>query len=176
MIPLLQANKILFKYMPILLISILVIFISILGCTSKSTLPKQQVSTSAIPIPQKASAKTLQKTAEVLSISIDLNSKSTQSLETKGEKYDIKLMDPGGTGQYQFSPAQINLSVEKIYSFQLISETEAHSFTIEKSGIDQWVEASKTIEFNYAFSTPGKYQLICIPHQALGMVAEIIVQ
>ena len=154
----------------------MVISISILGCTSKTTLPKEQVVTSTIPIPQKASAQTLQRTAEVLSVSIDLNSGSTQSLETKGEEYDIKLMDPGGTGQYQFNPAQITLSSGKIYSFQLISETEAHSFTIEKSGIDQWIEASKTIEFNYAFSTPGKYQLICIPHQALGMVAEIIVQ
>jgi len=176
MIPLSLKNKILSRYTPILLVGILAISISILGCTSKTTLPKQQAVTSGIPIPQKASAKTLQKTADVLSVSIDLNSDSIQSLETKGEDYDIKLMDPGGTGKYQFNPSQITLSSGKIYSFQLISETEAHSFTIEKSGIDQWVEASETIEFNYAFSTPGKYQLICIPHQALGMVAEIIVQ
>jgi plastocyanin len=176
MIPLLLKNKILFKYTPILLVSILAIFISILGCTSKTALPKQQAETSGFPIPQSASAKTLQKTADVLSVSIDLNSGSIQSLETKGEDYDIKLMDPGGTGGYQFNPSQITLTSGKIYSFQLISETEAHSFTIEKSGIDQWVEANETIEFNYAFSTPGKYQLICIPHQALGMVAEIIVQ
>ena len=176
MIPSLQKNKILFDYLQILLVSILAISILIIGCTSTTTIPQNQVEPSGIPIPQKASAKTLQKTADVLSVSIDLGSGSTQSLETKGENYAIKLMDPGGSGSYKFNPEQISLSAGKIYSFQLISETEAHSFTIEKSGIDQWVEANQTIEFNYAFSNPGKYQLICIPHQTLGMVTEIIVQ
>ena len=82
MIPSLQKNKILFDYLPILLVSILAISILIIGCTSTTTIPQNQVEPSGIPIPQKASAKTLQKTADVLSVSIDLGSGSTQSLET----------------------------------------------------------------------------------------------
>ena len=38
------------------------------------------------------------------------------------------------------------------------------------------VDAGETEEITFTFSEAGTYELICIPHESLGMVGKIIVQ
>ena len=38
------------------------------------------------------------------------------------------------------------------------------------------VEAGDTESLTFTFDEPGTYDLICIPHESLGMVGKIIVQ
>ena len=61
-------------------------------------------------------------------------------------------------------------------SFELIAETEFHTFTADALMIDQSVDAGQTVEFSHTFDAAGTFKLICIQHESLGMVGEITVQ
>ena len=88
----------------------------------------------------------------------------------------VNLQDPGGSGSYAFSPSEFRFSVGETVTFTLASETEFHTFTVDDLGIDQDVNAGETVELTFTFDTPGTFQLICIPHEVLGMVGTITVQ
>ena len=47
---------------------------------------------------------------------------------------------------------------------------------VKAKGIDVEVEAEATESITFTFDKPGTYDLICIPHESLGMVATIVVQ
>ena len=61
-------------------------------------------------------------------------------------------------------------------SYTLKGETEFHTFTIAAFGIDEPVGAGETVTGCFTFSEPGEYELICVPHEALGMVGTIVVE
>ena len=42
--------------------------------------------------------------------------------------------------------------------------------------IDVEVEAETTESITFTFDEPGTYDFICLPHESLGMVGQIIVQ
>ena len=88
----------------------------------------------------------------------------------------VNLQDPGVSGSYAFSPSEFTFSVGETVTFTLTSETEFHTFTVDDLGIDQDVNAGETVELTFTFDTPGTFQLICIPHEVLGMVGTITVQ
>ena len=50
------------------------------------------------------------------------------------------------------------------------------AFTVDDLGIDVEVEAGETSELVFTFDEPGTYDFICLPHESLGMVGQIIVQ
>lgn len=58
----------------------------------------------------------------------------------------------------------------------MIAETEFHTFTVDDLGIDMELDSGETKTLTYTFDKAGVYKLICIPHEALGMVGEIVVQ
>ena len=58
----------------------------------------------------------------------------------------------------------------------LKSEAQFHTFTVEALGIDEDVNPGKSVEFTYTFDKAGTYDLICIPHQTLGMTGSITVR
>lgn len=88
----------------------------------------------------------------------------------------VSLQDPGGSGSYIFSPSEFTFSVGETVTFTLTSENEFHTFTVDDLGIDQDVNAGETVTLTFTFDTPGSFQIICIPHEVLGMLGTITVQ
>ena len=84
--------------------------------------------------------------------------------------------DLGGSGEYRFDPAEFRFETGQEVTFALAAETEFHTFTVDELEIDVSIDAGETIPFTFTFNRPGTFELICIPHQNLGMVGEIVVE
>ena len=84
--------------------------------------------------------------------------------------------DAGGSGEYRFDPAELRFEVGQEVTFLLSGETEFHTFTVEELGIDVSLEAGEIVDYTYTFDEPGTFKLTCIPHEALGMMGEIVVE
>lgn len=84
--------------------------------------------------------------------------------------------DQGGSGEYRFDPSEFRFGGGQEVTFALTAETEFHTFTVDELGIDVSIDAGETVLFTFTFDMPGTYELICIPHQNLGMVGEIVVE
>ncbi len=87
----------------------------------------------------------------------------------------VKLNDAGGRGPFVFDPVDLSFSAGEVVSFSFVGEAVFHTFTVEELGIDVDVNGGETVEFDFTFDRPGTFTLICIPHQALGMVGTITV-
>ena len=87
----------------------------------------------------------------------------------------VKLNDSGGRGPFAFDPVDLSFSAGEAVSFTFVGESTFHTFTVEELGIDVDVNGGETVSFDFTFDRPGTYTLICIPHQALGMVGTITV-
>ena len=88
----------------------------------------------------------------------------------------VNLEDRGGSGTYMFDPSEFTLDVGDTVTFTLCAESEFHTFTVEELGIDVDVNGGETVGFDFTFDQPGTFQLICIPHEALGMTGTITVK
>lgn len=88
----------------------------------------------------------------------------------------VNMEDPGESGSYIFDPAELTFSVGETVTFDLVSENEFHTFTVTDLGINVAVNGGESGTLEFTFDTAGTYNLICIPHQALGMVGTITVQ
>ncbi|MCH8309268.1 MAG: hypothetical protein IIB17_02075 [Chloroflexi bacterium] len=86
------------------------------------------------------------------------------------------LNDAGGRGPFEFAPTDYEFSVGETVNFSFTSESQFHTFTVNDLGIDVAVDGGATVNFSHTFDTPGTYELICIPHEALGMVGTITVR
>ena len=93
-----------------------------------------------------------------------------------GTKVEVTAEDPGGSGAYAFDPDELTFSVGETVEFTITSETEFHTFTVDELGIDQAIRGSETAVVTFTFDEAGTFELICIPHEALGMVGTITVQ
>ena len=98
------------------------------------------------------------------------------SAPSGGATFSVSLQDPGGSGSYIFDPSDLTFSVGDTVTFVLTAENEFHTFTVDGLGIDESVDARTTIEVTFTFDTAGTFEIICVPHQALGMVGTITVQ
>lgn len=93
-----------------------------------------------------------------------------------GTPVTVALQDPGGTGAYQFASVEpLAFNSGEVVNFTLKSEAEFHTFTVDTLDIDVPAGAGETVEFYFEFTEPGRYELICVPHEAEGMVATITV-
>ena len=88
----------------------------------------------------------------------------------------VNLEDPGGSGRHAFDPAEFRFSVGETVTFELSAETELHTFTVDELAIDESLEGGETVFFEFTFDEAGEYSLICVPHEAEGMVGTIIVE
>ena len=88
----------------------------------------------------------------------------------------VSLQDPGGSGEYVFDPAELSFSVGDTVTFELTSETEFHTFTVDDLGIDVEVDAGETQTLTFTFEEAGEFALVCIPHEFVGMTGTITVQ
>ena len=84
--------------------------------------------------------------------------------------------DQAGSGEYRFDPAELRFEVGQEVTFSLSGETEFHTFTVEELGIDVSMDIGETVEYSHTFDRAGTFRLFCIPHEALGMTGEIVVE
>ena len=88
----------------------------------------------------------------------------------------VKLNDSRGRGPFAFDPVNLSFGAGESVSFTFVGESQFHTFTVEELGIDVDVGGGETVSFRHTFNTPGTYELICVPHRALGMVGTITVR
>ena len=72
--------------------------------------------------------------------------------------------------------ADLTFDAGETVDFTFVGESQFHTFTVEELGIDVDVGGGETVSFDFNFDEPGTYELICAPHQALGMVGTITVR
>ena len=84
--------------------------------------------------------------------------------------------DPGGSGEYKFSPSEFKFGVGETVQFSITAETEFHTFTVDELDIDVSLSGGETETLVFTFDTAGEYKLYCIPHEALGMETTITVE
>ena len=99
---------------------------------------------------------------------------SSSSSAAAGREVVVELKDEGG--DYAFGPAELAFSVGETITLKMNSQNEFHSFTVDDLGIDIEVEAGETGTLNFTFDKAGTYEVICIPHESLGMVGTITVK
>jgi len=95
---------------------------------------------------------------------------------TGGTQLEVTLSDPAGSGAYSFNPDELKFSVGETVTLTLSAESEFHTFTVDDLGIDEQVDGGSSTTLNFTFDKAGTYDLICVPHEALGMVGTITVQ
>ena len=79
--------------------------------------------------------------------------------------------DPG-----VFDPVNLTFGVGQAVNFTFFSEDAFHSFTVSELDINVEVNAGESGGLDFVFEEAGVYELICVPHEALGMVGTITVQ
>ncbi len=88
----------------------------------------------------------------------------------------VSAQDPAGSGEYKFVNSEFTFKTGDTVEFKITSESEFHTFTVDHLGIDVAIDANDTETLTFTFDKPGEYELICIPHEALGMVGTITVE
>ena len=89
---------------------------------------------------------------------------------------DVSMEDCAGGEGCAFSPSDFVFETGEAVRFRLAAESEFHTFTVPDLGIDEMVNARETRLLDVTFDRPGEYALICVPHEALGMVGTIAVR
>ena len=84
--------------------------------------------------------------------------------------------DTGGSGEYQFVPSKLQFKLNETVTFEMLAETEFHTFTVDALGIDESANGGETLKFTHTFDKPGTFELYCIVHKVYGMVGEIVVE
>ena len=71
---------------------------------------------------------------------------------------------------------EARFSVGDCVEFTITAETEFHTFTVDGLPIDLAINKGETVKFAFTFDEPGGFNLVCIPHETLGMVGTITVR
>ena len=89
---------------------------------------------------------------------------------------DVVGRDLSSSGLYTFDPEDITVCAGDTVTFKITSETEFHTFTVEALDIEVDVWAGEAVELTFTFDKAGTYELICRPHQSVGMTGTITVR
>ena len=146
----------------------------VIAC-GENTPPKgshEPVKPAAVPAAQQPSAAPPSAAAPVTSSSTS----STSSTSSAAADVELAVTLKDENGDYAYDPEEITEDAGKTVKFALTSQGEFHTFTVDDLDIDLEVEAGDTQSLTFTFDEPGSYDLICIPHESLGMVGKIIVQ
>lgn len=77
---------------------------------------------------------------------------------------------------YEFTPGVFTFDVGTTYTLSFSAPKEFHTFTVRDLDIDIFINAGETVEAVITPSTVGQFELICVPHEGLGMTGIITVQ
>ena len=100
----------------------------------------------------------------------------TEDIRIVGKRVDVLMEDPGKSGEYVYDPAEFTFERGEQVTLVMTSEGEFHTFTVPDLDIDVHVDAWKSKALTYTFDEPGTYELVCIPHETLGMTGVITVR
>ena len=98
------------------------------------------------------------------------------SVVIDGTKVTVQMIDNGGAGPMSYDPGDFAFSVGEGVNFTFIAEAAFHTFTVNDLDINVEVNAGEAKGLDFVFEEPGTYALVCVPHEALGMVGTITVQ
>ena len=92
---------------------------------------------------------------------------------------------PNGTGEllsvvhgedpYVFIPDTLDLELGKAYTLDFNVPTEFHTFTLPELGIDIFINAGEKVTEDITINQAGEFELVCIPHETLGMTGTVTV-
>ena len=124
-----------------------------------------------------SSSETKESTAAPATAKVEEKS-STSNSDAEAEKGVVRVLnqDMGGSGSYTFVPNEFIFEKGQNVTFELVAETEYHTFTVDDLKIDEDINAGETKRFKFDFNKTGTFKLYCIVHKANGMVGEIIVK
>ena len=88
----------------------------------------------------------------------------------------VSMSDCAGADSCAFSPSDFEFRTGETVRFQLIAQSEFHTFTINELGVNEAINARQTRYLDVTFDRPGEYALICVPHESLGMKGAIAVR
>ena len=88
----------------------------------------------------------------------------------------VNMSDCAGADGCAFSPSNFEFRTGETVRFQLVAESEFHTFTINELGVNEAINARQTRYLDVTFDRPGEYALICVPHESLGMKGAIAVR
>ena len=100
----------------------------------------------------------------------------SEEIRIVGKRVDVNMEDPGKSGEYVYDPAEFTFERGEQVTFVMTSEGEFHTFTVPDLEIDVHVDAWKTKALTYTFDEPGTFELVCTPHETLGMTGVITVR
>ncbi len=145
----------------VLLVILTVVFAVLAACSDESSEPVTAQRASPPPPPPAPEAAAIEP---------------TNGGSEAGREVEVKLTDAEGLGPFTFAPEEFSFDAGEAITFVFESESQLHTFTVEDLEIDVAVPGLEVVEFSYTFDKPGEYELICIPHSALGMVGTISVK
>ena len=130
--------------------------------------------------PPPAPASVVEKTAAVLgvpgTVTQSVSGGPAQASQAEGTSTTFVSEDPGGSGDYIFNPAEFTFQAGETVNFSMTAETEFHTFTVDELGIDVSADGGESVSFTFTFDRSGTFSLICIPHEAFGMLGTITVR
>lgn len=164
------------KRTAIFLISGLVLALLLAACSSDDPEPPTGVDS---PAPPEAAAAGVVKAASQSVVGTvaegDGGAASAGGGCEGGTARTVDLQDPAGSGTYQFDPSELSFAKGDCVNFTFTSETEFHTFTVDALDIDVSVDGEATENLSFTFEAAGEFELICVPHELLGMVGTITV-
>lgn len=83
----------------------------------------------------------------------------------------VKMVDGPN---YAFEPKRIEVTAGQ--TIKLVAGKEFHTFTVKDLGIDQIMPAGANAEVKIPSGKKGTFRLVCLPHEAPGMVGEVVVK
>lgn len=104
------------------------------------------------------------------------SSQGTEEIRIVGKRVGVLMQDPGKSGEYVYDPAELTFQRGEQVTLVMTSEGEFHTFTVPDLEIDVHVDAWKSKALTYTFDEPGTYELVCTPHETLGMTGVITVR
>ena len=146
------------------------------GCSSTTTSAPPLLDSPPPPGPASSEVGELSMKSFVTGDVSISSTKSRATIDPEGTEQEVKLRDLEGSGEYAFGPKELVFKIGDSINFAIESETEFHTFTVEDLGIDESADVGQRVTFNFKFDQSGTFALICIPHEAQGMVGTITVQ
>ncbi len=152
----------------------LVLF-GVMGCTVGPDYPTGE--TDGTPATNRLSPSPPPEAPTASSETATNSSEKQMTSQGTGREVLVDMLDlGGGSDSYAYTPADFNFKLGDTITFNLTTQGEFHTFTIDDLKINVSVDAESSEIFTYTFDKLGTFELICIPHQFLGMVGTIKVQ
>ncbi len=163
------------KRTALLLIPGLLLALLLAACGSDDPAPPTGVDS---PAPPEAASAVVIKAASQTIVGTETESgaeTAAQGACEDGTSRTVALQDTAGSGEYLFDPSELSFKKGECVNFTFISETEFHTFTVGALDLDVSVDGGATENVAFTFDVAGEYELVCVPHELLGMVGTITV-